>query len=141
MWQLILMQGVGVGVSSGLLFMPVIKLLPEWFSERRGLAGGIILSGGGVGGFVFPFMLNSLLEKVGFRWTLRVYAFGSTLATAIGLLGMRSRFPTPKYNATQKRPKLIPPHLGWLKSPLFLSFVSPPRRVVPPVCTALFARE
>ena len=30
--------------------MPVMKLLPEWFSERRGLAGGIIYAGTGVGG-------------------------------------------------------------------------------------------
>ncbi len=49
-WQLILLQGVGFGVGGGLLYVPVIKLLSEWFSERRGLAGGIIFAGGGVGG-------------------------------------------------------------------------------------------
>ena len=49
-WQLILLQGVGVGMGGGLVYMPVIKLLPEWFSERRGLAGGIIFAGTGVGG-------------------------------------------------------------------------------------------
>ena len=49
-WQLILLQGVGVGVGGGCLYMPVIRLLPEWFSERRGLAAGIIFSGTGVGG-------------------------------------------------------------------------------------------
>lgn len=54
MWQLILLQGVGVGFGGGLLYMPVIKLLPEWFSERRGLAGGIIFAGTGVGGRLLP---------------------------------------------------------------------------------------
>ena len=49
-WQLILLQGVGVGIGGGILYMPVIKLFPEWFSERRGLAGGIIFAGTGVGG-------------------------------------------------------------------------------------------
>ena len=49
-WQLILLQGVTFGISGGLLYVPVIKLLPEWFHERRGLAGGIIFAGGGVGG-------------------------------------------------------------------------------------------
>lgn len=107
-----------------MVYMPVIKLLPEWFSERRGLAGGIIFSGTGVGGFVFPFVLNALLEKVGLRWTLRILAMGTSSCSAIALLCMRSRFPVPKYNATQRRPKLIPPHLSWLRSPLFISFVS-----------------
>ena len=32
------------------MYMPIIYLLPQWFSERRGLAGGIIYSGIGVGG-------------------------------------------------------------------------------------------
>ncbi|CDO72173.1 hypothetical protein BN946_scf184970.g25 [Trametes cinnabarina] len=74
-WQLILLQGVGVGVGGGLLYMPVIKLLPEWFSERRGLAGGIIFAGTGLGGFAFPFILNALLDRVGLRWTLRSFPY------------------------------------------------------------------
>ena len=49
-WQLIILQGVGVGIGGGLLYYPVIKLLPEWFSARRGFAGGIIFAGTGVGG-------------------------------------------------------------------------------------------
>lgn len=105
--------------------MPVIKLLPEWFSERRGLAGGIIFSGTGVGGFVFPFLLNTLLDKVGLRWTLRIWALGTSLCSAIALFGMKSRFPTPKYSPSQRRPKFIPPQLTFLKNALFWSFVRP----------------
>ncbi|PIL35224.1 hypothetical protein GSI_03014 [Ganoderma sinense ZZ0214-1] len=43
-WQLILLQ-VGVGIGGGVMYMPIIYLLPQWFSERRGLAGGIIFWG------------------------------------------------------------------------------------------------
>ncbi|RPD56103.1 MFS general substrate transporter [Lentinus tigrinus ALCF2SS1-7] len=121
-WQLMLLQGVGVGIGGGILYMPVIRLLPEWFSERRGLAGGIIFSGTGVGGFAFPFLLNTLLDKVGLRWTLRIWAIGTSFFSGIALLGMRSRFPTPKYGATQRRPKFIPPQLTFLKTGLFWSF-------------------
>ncbi|RPD73239.1 MFS general substrate transporter [Lentinus tigrinus ALCF2SS1-7] len=121
-WQLILLQGVGVGIGGGILYMPVIKLVPEWFSERRGLAGGIIFSGTGVGGFAFPFLLNYLLAKVGLRWTLRIWAIGTSVCSGIALLGMRSRFPTPKYSAAQRRPKFLPPRLPFLRNSLFVSF-------------------
>ena len=123
--------------------MPVMKLLPEWFSERRGLAGGIIYAGTGVGGelgmmllnnfqkinacigFVFPLILNVLLDKVGLRWALRVWAMGTSVFSGIALLGMRSRLPIPKFTRGQRRPKFIPPQLTVLNNRLFWSFVRP----------------
>ncbi|KAI0741945.1 MFS general substrate transporter [Daedaleopsis nitida] len=122
-WQLILLQGFGVGAGAGIAYMPVIRYLPEWFSERRGLAGGIIFAGTGIGGFVFPFLLTTLLEKVGLAWTLRICAIGTSLCAGIAMLGMRSRYPTPKFSAGQPRPKLFPPHLDWIKAPLFWSVI------------------
>ncbi|KAI0671132.1 MFS general substrate transporter [Trametes maxima] len=121
-WQLILLQGVGVGIGGGFVYMPVIKLLPEWFSERRGLAGGIIFAGTGVGGFVFPFILNALLDKVGLSWTLRIWAIGTSFFSGIALFGMKSRFPVPKFTAIQRRPRFIPPRVSFLKNPLFWTF-------------------
>lgn len=47
---LIVLQGIGFGIGGGLLYTPVIVLLNEWFVRRRGLAGGIIFAGSGVGG-------------------------------------------------------------------------------------------
>ena len=75
-------------------------------------------------GFVFPFILNVLLEKVGLRWTLRVWAIGTSVCSAVALLGMRSRFPVPKFSPGQRRPKFIPPQLSFYKNTLFWSFVS-----------------
>ncbi|OBZ77439.1 putative transporter ESBP6 [Grifola frondosa] len=109
-WQLILLQGIGVGVGGGLLYMPVIFLLPQWFSRRRGLAGGIIFAGTGVG------------ENVGLRWTLRVWAIGTSIVIGIALLGMRRRVPVPKYQPGMRRPRFIPPQMQFLKTPLFWSF-------------------
>ncbi|KDQ61483.1 hypothetical protein JAAARDRAFT_54850 [Jaapia argillacea MUCL 33604] len=49
-WQLIVLQGVMFGIGGGLLYVPVIIWLPEWFVERRGLASGLIFGGSGIGG-------------------------------------------------------------------------------------------
>ncbi|RPD61848.1 MFS general substrate transporter [Lentinus tigrinus ALCF2SS1-7] len=118
-WQLLLLQGVVFGIAGGLLYVPTIKLMPEWFSARRGLAGGIIFAGGGVGGFIFPFALNALLDKVGFRWGLRIWSIVSTSCCAFALLGIRPRLPVPKFTAGQRRPRFIPPQLGFTKNPLY----------------------
>lgn len=68
---MIALQGVVFGISASILYSPVMIWLPEWFVEKRGLAAGLIFCGSGAGGFIFPLIMGSLLDKVGFRWTLR----------------------------------------------------------------------
>lgn len=48
-WQLLLAQGVGIGFGTGLLFLPSIAVLPQYFDKRRALAMGIGSSGSAVG--------------------------------------------------------------------------------------------
>lgn len=70
-WHMILLQGVVFGLSASTLYSPVMIWLPEWFVTKRGLATGLIFGGSGIGGFVFPLVMGYMLEKLGFRWTLR----------------------------------------------------------------------
>ena len=77
-------------------------------------------------GFVFPFILNALLNRVGLAWTLRIWAIVGALCSGIALLGVKARLPVPKYNAINRRPRLIPNDLGFLRTPLFLTFASFP---------------
>lgn len=51
-WQLIVLQGVICGTAGAILYAPVLVWMTQWFHERRGLAGGIIWSGTGIGGFL-----------------------------------------------------------------------------------------
>jgi len=71
-WQLIILQGIVFGISAGASYSPVLVWLSEWFVRRRGLAGGIIFGGSGLGGFMLPLVMGYLLDAVGFRWTLRL---------------------------------------------------------------------
>ncbi|TFY61513.1 hypothetical protein EVJ58_g4474 [Rhodofomes roseus] len=117
-WLLIMLQGVIFGVSGGFLYYPIIVLLPQWFVRRRGLATGFIFAGSGFGGFAFPFLLQALLERYGFRWTLRIWAIATFVIVGIAILGMQPRLPIPKYQRG-KRPRFIPPQMHFLKSTLF----------------------
>lgn len=44
-WQLMLAQGLCVGIGSGCLFLPAIAIIPSYFTTKRALATGIAASG------------------------------------------------------------------------------------------------
>jgi len=115
---LIMLQGVLFGIAGGFLYYPILVLLPQWFVRRRGLATGIIFSGSGFGGFAFPFLLQALLERYGFRWTLRIWAVATLVIVGVAICGMQPRLPVPKFPRGQ-RPRFIPPQMYFLKSTLF----------------------
>ena len=48
-WQLVLAQGLVIGVGSGCLFVPSVAFLPSYFTAKRALAMGIAASGSNVG--------------------------------------------------------------------------------------------
>ncbi|KAH9947008.1 MFS general substrate transporter [Amylocystis lapponica] len=121
-WHLILLQGIGVGAGGGLLYWPIVFFLPQWFVVRRGLAAGLIFSGSGAGGFLFPLLLNVMLERVGVQWALRIWALAIMILSGIALLGVNPRLPVPRYTSENRRPRFIPLQLDFLKGTLFWAF-------------------
>lgn len=74
-WQVLLAQGVAVGVGCGLLFLPSAAILSQYFARRRALALGLQSSGSPVGGIVFSILFSRLQPRIGFGWATRVLAF------------------------------------------------------------------
>ncbi|KAE8148358.1 major facilitator superfamily domain-containing protein [Aspergillus avenaceus] len=74
-WQLFLSQGLCLGIGSGLMFCPVLSLISTYFAKNRALAVGISATGSSTGGLVFPAVLEQLLPRIGFPWTMRVLGF------------------------------------------------------------------
>ncbi|KAJ5601082.1 hypothetical protein N7510_010616 [Penicillium lagena] len=91
-WQLILAQGVCVGLAAGCLFVPSVALLPQYFRRKRGLANGLAASGSSIGGVVYPIMFNQLQKTVGFPWATRALGFLSFGTICISVSLMRQRF-------------------------------------------------
>ncbi|KAL5884309.1 hypothetical protein ACKVWC_003276 [Pyricularia oryzae] len=95
-WQLMLTQGVLVGVGSGIVFTPSMGLLSTYFVKRRAVAIGLATSGNAVGGLVYPLIVRQLLPAVGFAWTVRVVAFVNLVCLGIAVVFMRPRLPPRK---------------------------------------------
>jgi predicted MFS family arabinose efflux permease len=74
-WQLFLAQGVLTGIGNGFLFCPTLALASSYFTKKRSLAIGIAASGSATGGMVFPALIEQLLPRIGFAWTIRVIGF------------------------------------------------------------------
>ncbi|KAK4172241.1 major facilitator superfamily domain-containing protein [Triangularia setosa] len=72
--QLIGVQGVLFGIGGCVAYCPSTLYIDEWFSQRKGLAYGIVWSAAGVGGVIFPLILQALLDNLGFQTAMRVSA-------------------------------------------------------------------
>jgi MFS family permease len=70
--QLIMTQGVLLGIAIGMIFGANSIILPTWFLKRRALAIGISQAGIGVGGITFSLSSNALIHKTGdCKWALK----------------------------------------------------------------------
>ena len=94
-WQVLLAQGICIGVGAGCLYIPSVAILPQYFTTRRALATGIATCGSCVGGILYPLAFQQLEPHIGFAWTTRVLALIALLTCAFAILVMRTR-QTPK---------------------------------------------
>ncbi|KAI4186836.1 MAG: hypothetical protein L6R41_003221 [Letrouitia leprolyta] len=95
-WQVVLAQGICVGLGAGCLFIPSVSVLPTYFSSKIGLAIGLGSSGSSIGGIIYPIVLYRLIDRIGFAWAVRVMAFMALGTLLIPLLVMRIRVRPPK---------------------------------------------
>ncbi|SMR60092.1 unnamed protein product [Zymoseptoria tritici ST99CH_3D1] len=114
--QLLVCQGILYGLAGNALVMPTINFINEWWIRRRGFAIGVAIAGDGFGGVVMPLILQALLERVGFRWTLRIVATIIVTLSLPLLFLMKPRLPI---SATYVSPRV---DLSFLQSRLFWIF-------------------
>jgi MFS family permease len=85
--QVLIVYGLLIAPAN-VLIGPVAAtvLLSRWFSQRRGLAIGIAISGISAGGFFFPMIIQGLLDAFAWREALRLLSLillGFTLPAAL----------------------------------------------------------
>jgi MFS family permease len=113
---LIATQGVLYGIGFTLLYFPILRMLNEWFIQRRGLAYGVMFAGGGFSGVGYPFLLEVLLSKYGHKTTLRAVAVGLFIVVLPVLPLLKGRLPVSNQGALRGL------DMSFFKQPLFYFF-------------------
>ncbi|KAL6790968.1 major facilitator superfamily domain-containing protein [Trichoderma sp. SZMC 28012] len=96
-WQLLLAQGICVGLGDGLIFCPMISLISTYYDDKnRALAVSFAAAGAATGGMVFPAIAKQLLPRLGEPWSVRVMGFVFVFNSAITLLVVKPRVAARK---------------------------------------------
>jgi OFA family oxalate/formate antiporter-like MFS transporter len=76
--------GVVGGIGAGMAYITPLSMVAKWFPDRRGLAGGMVAAGFGLGAFVY----NQLVPRLAGFHSAASHASGylaaKTLATTVG---------------------------------------------------------
>jgi MFS family permease len=82
LWHVYLLTGVFIGIGMTMNgFAANGAIMPRWFQQKRGLATGIMLAGGGVGTLILSPLIERLIAYVGWRETYLI--FGLTILLVI----------------------------------------------------------
>lgn len=75
-WQLYLFYGVLIGASIS-VFVPLLSTVARWFSKRRTLMSGIVVSGIGIGSLIAPPVANWLIQN--YDWRISFLILGAVI--------------------------------------------------------------
>ncbi|TKA32936.1 hypothetical protein B0A50_01162 [Salinomyces thailandicus] len=118
-WQIMLTQGIMVGLGNGLLYLPGLALVGRSFKKHRSIAMALTTCGAPAGAIIYTLMFERLIGNLGFAWTIRCMAFfmlGAYLlsfplmlyrATNIGDLGSGGGQARKLFDATALRDGLF----------------------------------
>ncbi|KAK4047736.1 hypothetical protein OIV83_005244 [Microbotryomycetes sp. JL201] len=99
-WQIMLAQGIALGLSMGCIYMPSVSVLNHYFFRKRGLVMGIAMAGSSLGGIVFPIMLNRLFSSGSFGNAVRASAYLIAGLFLAANLIMKARYPKTSESAS-----------------------------------------
>jgi sugar phosphate permease len=67
LWQAFIIFSLLAAVRVGFVSIPVMTMVSNWFSEKRGMAMGIMTAGQGLGGFILSPLSIYLISYLGWR--------------------------------------------------------------------------
>ena len=68
-WEVMLAQGICIGLGSGCLFVPSVAILPQYFTTKKAFANGIAASGSSLGKYFYRHLRGlELISPSRSRW-------------------------------------------------------------------------
>jgi predicted MFS family arabinose efflux permease len=113
---LVATQGVMYGIGFVVLTYPIISMVNEWWVLRKGMAFGLISSASGASGAVMPFVIEAMLQRYGYRVTLRAIAVAMALLTGPLIPLFKGRLPPAEQSAMART------NWSFIGKPLFWIF-------------------
>lgn len=106
LWMLYLTQGVLYGLGVCCLYIPASGILVQHWTVRRALAISLTGMGSGIGGFIWPQVVQAALDGLGYQWAFRIIGIvgGCLLAVCTIILKPKNAASRPK---GAKRPPLV----------------------------------
>ncbi|KAK5950187.1 hypothetical protein OHC33_008902 [Knufia fluminis] len=97
LWQLILSQGICVGVGLGVIWQPSTGVISQWFQKKRSMAQGFTSAGSGVIGIIYSVSTTHMIQRLSLEWSLRITGITSfvCLCCATGLIRDRNKIVRP----------------------------------------------
>ncbi|KAM0751381.1 putative monocarboxylic acid transporter [Meredithblackwellia eburnea MCA 4105] len=121
-WHLMITLGLLYPFSC-MFYLPAAYLMFEWFSQKRGVAFGIMYSGTGAGGTLYPFIVSGLMNKFGYRNAMLSLGLGYLILGGLAIIPIKARVPLPARDPTEKRRK-VKLDTKFLKRSPFYAFAS-----------------
>ncbi|KLO88633.1 monocarboxylate transporter 2 [Fusarium fujikuroi] len=85
-WQFMFCFGVFGSIGTGINCTVAIGVVGKLFVRRRGFAMGIAVTGASLGATIFPIILHSTFEHLGWTWSMRIVAIVIASSTSFGFL-------------------------------------------------------
>ncbi|OJA21116.1 hypothetical protein AZE42_11382 [Rhizopogon vesiculosus] len=96
-YQVFLSQGIGSGCAGGLLYIPSMAVVSQYFCKRRALVMTFVASGACLGAVIHPIMLNNTINgRLGFANGVRASAGLISGLLLIACFLIRPRLPPSK---------------------------------------------
>lgn len=107
-WHLIATQGVLSALGCALIYSPTTLSLSEHFSaSNRAVAYGVVLSCKNITGSTCPFLVQYLLDRLGFRTTMHIWTAIAT-GTSLFAVFLMPLQPAGTVSSTSYRSRKIP---------------------------------
>ncbi|CZR50257.1 related to monocarboxylate transporter 4 [Phialocephala subalpina] len=99
-WQVMLVQGILMGLVMGFLQIPAFAAVSQYFDKKRAAAFGIVVSGSSIGGVVIPIALSKMLNgsALSFGWSVRVIGFLLTPFLGFACVAIKPRLSSRTTN-------------------------------------------